>query len=129
VEDRTIVCRVRLAWLVFGVALVGFVVFPVTEAGAAAAGLIAVALLPLLGYRDGTRSGLRWALVVPGAAVVADVLTFTPLSLQPETDPAIWTYVAFFYLPAWALLVAAGIGARRLQRRRRPSSSTPTGAI
>jgi hypothetical protein len=118
-----------LAWLVFGVALVGFVIFPVTEAGAAAAGLIAVALLPLLGYRDGTWSGLRWTLVVPGAAVVADLLTFTPLSLQPETDPAIWTYIAFFYLPAWALLVAAGIGARRLQRRPRPSSSTPTGAI
>jgi hypothetical protein len=120
----------RMAWLVFCVALVGFVVFPVTEAGGAAAGLIAVALLPLLGYRDGTWSGLlRWALIVPAAAVVADVLTFTPLSLQPETDPAIWTYVAFFYLPAWALLVAAGIGARRLQRRRRPSSSTPKGAI
>jgi hypothetical protein len=119
----------RLAWLVFGVELAAFVVFPVTEAGAAAAGLIAIALLPLLGYRDGTWSGLRWALIVPAAAVVTDVLTFTPLSLQPETDPVIWTYVAFFYLPAWALLVAAGIGAQRLQQRRRPSSSTPRGAI
>lgn len=119
----------RLAWLVFGVALAGFVVFPVTEAGAAAAGLIAIVLLPLLGYRDGTWRGFRWALVVPGAAVVADVLTFTPLSLQPETDPAIWTYVACFYLPAWALLVAAGIGARRLLLRRRHGSSTPTGPI
>jgi hypothetical protein len=116
----------RPAWLAFGVALVGFVVFPVTEAGAAAAGLIAVALLPLLGYRDGTWSALRWALIVPAAAVVADVLTFTPLSLQPDTDPVIWTYVTFFYLPLWALLVAAGIGARRVQRRRRPSSTTPT---
>jgi hypothetical protein len=118
----------RLAWLVFGVALVGFVVFPVTEAGAAAAGMVTVALLPLLGYRDGTWRGLRWALVVPVAAVVADVLTFTPLSLQPETDPAIFTYVAVFYLPAWAVLVAAGIGARRLRRRGGPSTSGPTRA-
>jgi hypothetical protein len=119
----------RLAWLAFGVALAGFVVFPGTEAGAAAAGLIAVALLVLLGYRDGTWSGLRWTLIVPAAAVVADVLTFTPLSLHPETEPPIWTYLAGFYFPAWVLLVAGGIGARRLQRRRRPSSSTPTGAI
>ena len=116
----------RLACLVFGVALAGMVVFPVTDAGAAVAGLIAVALLPVLGYRDGTWRGLRWALIVPAAAVVADVITFTQLSLQPETDAAIYTYAAVIYLPAWALLVSAGIGARRLRRRRRPSSSRPT---
>ena len=78
--------------------------------------LIAVALLPLLGYRDGTWRGLRWALIVPVAAVVADVITFTPVSLQPETDATLYTYAALYYLPAWALLVVAGIGARRVQR-------------
>lgn len=116
---RATVSRMRLPWLVFGVALAGFVVFPATEAGAAAAGAIAVALLPVLGYRDGTWGGLRFVLIVPAAAVVADVLTFTPLTLQPEIEPAIWTYVAGFYLPAWALLVAAGIAGRRLRRRGR----------
>jgi hypothetical protein len=115
----------RLACLVFGLVLAGFVLFPVTDAAAAVAGLVAIALLPLLGYRDGTWRGLRWALIVPVAAVVADVITFTPLSLQPDTDATIYTYAALYYLPAWALLVVAGIGVRCLQRRRR-SSSTPT---
>jgi hypothetical protein len=119
----------RLACVAFGVALAGFVIFPVTDAGAAVAGLIAVGLLVLLGYRDGTWRGLRWALIMPVAALVADVITFTPLSLQPETDVAIYTFIALYYLPAWALLVAVGIGARRLQRRRRSSSSTPTAMI
>ena len=45
----------RLACLVFGVALTGLLVLPVSDAGAVLAGLIVVALLPLLGYRDGAR--------------------------------------------------------------------------
>jgi hypothetical protein len=79
----------RLAWVAFGLAVVALVVFPVSEAGTAIVGLIVVAMLPVLGYRDGTVSGMRYALIVPAAAVVADVVTFTPLSLQPETDVAI----------------------------------------
>jgi hypothetical protein len=118
-DARSIVCPMRLAWVVFGLALAAFAVFPVSDVGAAVAGLVAVALLPVLGYRDGTMGGMRFALIVPAAAVVADVITFTPLSLQPETDVAIYTYVTVFYLPAWALLVWAGIGASRLHDRRR----------
>jgi hypothetical protein len=49
----------RLGCLAFGVALVAFVAFPVTDAGAAVAGVTAVALLRLVGYRDGTWRGLR----------------------------------------------------------------------
>jgi hypothetical protein len=109
----------RLAWFVFGLALACFMVFPVSEAAAAVAGLIAAALLPVLGYRDGTAFGLRWALIVPAAAFVSDVLLFTPLTLQPGVDATIFTVIALFYLPAWALLVAAGIGARRLGSRPR----------
>jgi hypothetical protein len=111
---------VRLAWLVFGVALAGFMVFPVSDITAAIAGLMTVGLLPVLGYRDGTAAGLRWALIVPAAAFVADVLLFTPLTLQPDLDPTSSTPIALAWLPAWALLVAAGIVARRLGQRRRP---------
>lgn len=109
----------RIAWLVFGVALAGFMVFPVSDTAAAVAGLIAVALLPVLGYRDGTAFGLRWTLIVPAAAFVADALLFMPLTLQHDHDATIFTPIALYYLPAWALLVAAGIGARRLESRRR----------
>jgi hypothetical protein len=56
------------------------------------------------------------AFMVPAAAVGADVVTFTPLSLQPETDALLYTPLAVIYLPLWVLLVAAGIGARRLRR-------------
>jgi hypothetical protein len=110
---------VRTAWLVFGVALAGYMVFPVSEPGAAVAGLIAVALLPVLGYRDGTGRALWWPLLVPAAAFVADVLIFTPLTLQPDIEPTIFTVIALSSLPVWALLVAAGIGARRVRGQRR----------
>jgi hypothetical protein len=109
----------RVAWVAFGSALVALVVFPVSEVAAAVLGLIVVGMLPVLGYRDGTFRGMRYALLVPAAAVAADVITFTPLSLQPETDAAIYTYAGVVYLPAWALLVGAGIGARHLERGRR----------
>ena len=108
----------RSAWVAFGFAVAAFVVFPASDAAAAVAGLVAVALLPVLGHRDGTWSALRFALIVPAAAVVADVVTFTPFSLQPETDAAIFSYAAVYYLPVWALLVCMGIGARRLERGR-----------
>jgi hypothetical protein len=108
----------RMACVVFAVALAGFVVFPVSEPAAAIAGLIVVALLPLLGYRGGTGRALWWALIVPAAAFVADVLIFTPLTLQPDLDPDIFTVIALSWLPVWALLVAAGIGARRIRGRR-----------
>lgn len=119
----------RLAWLLFGVALAGFFVLPATEAGAAVAGLIAVVLLVLLvllGYRDGTWRGLRWALLLPAAAVAADVITFTPLSLQPDTEADIYSFIALYYVPLWLLLVTVGIGARWLQRR--PGLSGRSGA-
>jgi hypothetical protein len=47
------------------------------------------------------------------AAVAADVVTFTPVSLQPESDATIYTPISVWYLPAWLLLVGAGIGCRR----------------
>lgn len=119
----------RLAWPAFGLALAGCLVFPVAYAAAAVLGLIAIALLPVLGYRDGTWRALRWALTVPAAAVVADVITFTPLSLQPETEPALFTYAAVFNGPVWALLVLTGVGARRLGRRRHAAPSAPAGGI
>jgi hypothetical protein len=103
----------RLAWLAWGLVLVGLVIFPVTEVGAAVVALPGVALLPVLGYRDGSWQGLRWALIVPGAALVADAITFTPLSLQPDSDATMYTYVSLFYLPLWLLLAGAGIAARR----------------
>ena len=109
----------RLAWLLFAAALGGLWVWPVSDALAAVAGLAILVLLPLLGYREGTWRALRWALVVPAAAVVADGLVFTPLTLQPDTDAALFTYAAVLYLPVWLLLVAGGVVARWLQRRRR----------
>jgi hypothetical protein len=107
----------RLAWLVFGLALACFMVFPVSKAAAAVAGVIALLLLPVLGYRDGTALGLRWALIVPAAAFVSDVLIFTPLTLQPDLDATISTFIALVFLPALVALVAAGIRARRLEGR------------
>jgi hypothetical protein len=104
----------RTACVVFGVALAGFVVFPVSEPAAAIAGLIVVALLPLLGYRDPTARALWWALIVPAAAFVADVLIFTPLTLQPDLDATIFSVIALYWLPLWALLLAAGIALRRV---------------
>jgi hypothetical protein len=107
----------RLTWLAWGLFLVGMVIFPVSDIGAALITLLGFALLPVLGYRDGSWKGLRWALIVPAAALAADVITFTPLSLQPETDALLYTYVAVYYLPAWLLIVGVGIGARRLGHR------------
>ena len=129
VAGRATVAHMRLAWLAFGVALAGCLVFPVTNAGAAVLGLVGIALLPVLGYRDGTWRALRWALTVPAAAVVADAITFTPLSLQPETEPALFAYAAVFYGPGWALLVLTGVGARRLGRRGQAAPSAPAGTI
>jgi len=105
----------RTAAVAFGLLLAGMVVLPVTEAVAAVLALAGVCLLPVLGYRDGSWGALRWALLVPVAAFAADVVTFTPLSLQPESDATIYTTIALYYLPAWALLVLAGAGARRLK--------------
>ena len=113
----------RPAWAAFGSALAACLIFPVTEAGAAVLGLVAVALLPVLGYRDGTWRALRWTLIVPAAALAADVVTFTPLSLQPGVEPVIFTYAAVFYGPVWAGLVLSGVGVRR----RSASGSAPAG--
>ena len=105
----------RIAALAFGLQLAALVVFPVSGTVAAVLGLASVGLLPVLGYRDGSWHALRWALLVPAAALAADVVTFTPVSLQPETDATIYTLIALYYLPAWAVLVLAGAGARRLK--------------
>ena len=108
----------RIAWFVFGAALVAFMVYPVSDAAAALAGLFAVALLPVLGYRVATAYAVAGALIVPAAAFVSDVLLFTPLTLQPDLDATLFTPAAVWFLPAWALLVVVGIGARRLGQRR-----------
>ena len=107
--------------VVFMVMLVGLIVWPAAElAGWIAIG-VAVALLPAAGFSEGTWRALRWTFAIPAAALVADVVIFTPFTLQPDLDPTIFTPIALYYLPAWALLVAAGIGARRAQRRHRAS--------
>jgi hypothetical protein len=105
----------RLAWTAWALVFAGFVLFPSTELGGAVLAVAGFALLPVLGYREGTWRATARAVIVPAAAVAADVVTFTPLSLQPETDAVIYTPVAFYYLPLWLLLVTAGIGARRLR--------------
>ena len=107
--------------MVFIVMVVGLIVWPAAElAGWIAIGA-AISMLPATGFSDGTWRGLRWTFAIPVAALVADVLTFTPFSLQPDVDATIYTPIALYYLPAWALLVAAGIGARRALHRHRAS--------
>jgi hypothetical protein len=106
----------RLAWVAWLLVSAGCVLFPGTELGGAVVAAAGVALLPVLGYRDGTWRALKYALIVPAAALAADVVTFTPWSFQPDTDAVIFTGAALYYVPVWALLVAAGIGARRLRR-------------
>jgi hypothetical protein len=106
----------RLAWMAWALVFAGCVLFPGTELGGTVVGAAGFVLLPVLGYRDRTWRAVRYALIVPAAAVAADVVTFTPWSLQPETDAIIYTGVALYYLPVWGLLVLAGVGARRLRR-------------
>ena len=53
--------------------------------------------------------------LVPAAALTADVVTFTPLSLQPDTDVVLYTPVALSFLPAWAVLAGAGVLAGRVR--------------
>jgi hypothetical protein len=115
--SRTTVSGMRLAASAFGAALAGLLVLAASDVAAAAAGSATAALLVLLGYRDGSRRALRWALLVPAAAIVADALTFTPLSPQTGPEANLYTYGAFFYLPVWAVLVAVGIGVRRTVAR------------
>jgi hypothetical protein len=107
----------RLPGSAFGVALAGFLVFGASDAAAAGAGLVVSVLLVLLGYRNATLRALRWALLVPAAAFVADVITFTPLSPQTGPEANLYTYAAVLYLPLWAFLVAAGVVAARGRRR------------
>lgn len=106
----------RLTWMAWALVFAGCVLFPGTYLAGALLAAAGLALLPVLGYRDGTWRGLKYALVVPAAALAADVVTFTPWSFQPETDAVIFTGAAVYYLPVCVLFVAAGIGARRLRR-------------
>ena len=114
----------RLSALTFGLAFAALLVFTGAEAVAAVAGLAAVALLAVLGYRDGSWRALRFAALIPAAAIVADVVTFTPLTLQTGPEATLYTYAAVLYLPAWALLVLLGLAVRRITDRRGP---TPAG--
>ena len=70
----------RLASVVLCIALAAFVVFPVSDYAAAVAGLIAVALLPVLGYRDGRWHGLVWALLVAAGVLARRVQRRGPSS-------------------------------------------------
>ncbi len=113
----------RLGLVTFGVALAGLLVSTSSEASAAAAGLAVAALLTVLGFREGSWRALRWACVVPAAAVVAGVITFTPMSLQTEPEANLSGFVVLSYLPLYALLVGLGVATRRLRlgpRRIRP---------
>jgi hypothetical protein len=58
------------------------------------------------------------------AAFAADVVTFTPWSFQPASDATVYTPLAVYYLPAWALLTAAGVTWRRV-RHRAPRQAPP----
>jgi hypothetical protein len=104
----------RLAILAFGVALAGFLLVTETELGGTVAGLTAAAMLIALGYGDGTWRALRFAALIPAAAIVADVMMLAGLSLQTGPEAHVYTYAALFFLPAWVLLVLVGVGARRL---------------
>jgi hypothetical protein len=108
----------RLPACAFAAALAGFLLLTESDAAAAAAGVVTAGLLVLLGQREARWRGLRWALLVPAAAIVADVIAFTPLSLQTGPESNLYTYAAFVYLPLWAALVAVGIAVRRLTTRR-----------
>jgi hypothetical protein len=103
----------RLGLLAFALIVIGFVLFPVADAAGAASVIVAVGALPLLGYRDGTLRGLRWSGLVPAAALTADVVSFTPWSLQPDTDVVLYTPIALYFLPAWAVLAGSGVVANR----------------
>ena len=106
----------RLATLTFGVALAGLLVFPASDALAAAAGLAVAALLGVLGLREGSWRALRWVCVVPAAAIVADVITFSPMSPQAGPEANVYSVVVLFYLPLYALLIVLGVAIKRLGR-------------
>jgi hypothetical protein len=108
----------RLPACAFAAALAGFLLFSESDAVAAAAGIVTACLLVLLGLREARWGALRWALLVPAAAIVADVITFTPLSPQTGPESNLYTYAAIVYLPVWAALVAVGVAVRRLMPRR-----------
>ena len=109
----------RLGLLAFGVALAGLLVFTSSDELAAAAGLAVAALFAVLGYREGSWRALRWACVVPAAAVVADVIAFTPMSHQTGPDADLYSFIVLSYLPLYALLVGLGVATRRLSLSRR----------
>jgi hypothetical protein len=108
---------VRFGGLCFLLVLAGFVLFPAVDVAGIAVVLVAVCALPVLAYRDGGWRGLRWSGLVPLAAFAADVMTFTPWSFQPSSDPTIYTPIAIYYLPVWVLLTAPGIASRRVRHR------------
>ena len=95
------------------VCVAGLFLWPTEELASLVLIAVAAALLPVAGYRDGTWGALRWSLTLPAAALIVDVTTFTPLTLQPDMDATIFTPIASFWLPVWAVLVAVGVAARR----------------
>jgi hypothetical protein len=107
-----------LGLVTFAVIVAGFVLFPVTDAAGAVSVIVAVGALPVLGYRDGALRGLRWSGLVPAAALTADLVTFTPWSLQPDADVILHTPITLYYLPAWAVLAGAGVVVGRVRATR-----------
>jgi len=103
-----------VALLAFGAALGGLLVVPISDAAAAAAGLAVAVLLVVLGYREARWRALRWVVIVPAAAITADVITFTPLSLQTGPEADIYSYGALFYVPLYALLIGLGVAGARV---------------
>ncbi len=95
----------------------------VSEVGFVLAGLVMASLLAVLGFESGSWRALRWALIVPVAALAVDILTFSPLSLQRGPEANVYTPVALYMLPAWLLPVVAGALARGVVERLSARSS------
>jgi hypothetical protein len=83
--------------------------------------ILVLALLPVSGYVSNRWiATLQAALLLVLAALVADVLVFGfELARQDEYEPLPTTPFAVLVTPVFMLLVAGGIGVRRLRERRR----------
>lgn len=80
--------------------------------------LVVVALLGL-GYRAGSWKSVFFALILIPAALVADWLAFgLDITRQDEYEPLPTTPFVVIGMPIPMLLVALGVGGRRLRERR-----------
>lgn len=96
---------------------IGIAVFTESEALAAAFCAVGVLMLFMLGWRSGNLQELTCAFLVPLAALLVDVLTFSPLSHQAGSEANIYTPIAAIYMPVWLALVGGGVVAARIKRR------------